>query len=239
MTACRNSSCSFTASRVPRQRWPKLRADGAKAVRFTEVDVRAGSSARTDDGRRHKSLDSAERLKDYDGVVLAAPAAGEAAGGTRRAARRARTRGADRRVREHGVRGARRRQHDAARARRSTRRHHRDGAARRRRSRGAGARDGEACGQGRGVGSARAEPRASHAPVTITTITATPRSSRPSRASADQKGPERCSGLCRVSRQSTNSTVTGFVIKPGFDAALRGTGGRPGGRDRRSRASSR
>ena len=52
-------------------------ADGAKAVRFTEVDVRAGSSHEPTTGRRHKSLDSAERLKDYDGVVLAAPAAGE------------------------------------------------------------------------------------------------------------------------------------------------------------------
>ena len=53
-------------------------ADGAKAVRFTEVDVRAGSSHEPTAGRRHKSLDSAERLKDYDGVVIAAPAAGEA-----------------------------------------------------------------------------------------------------------------------------------------------------------------
>jgi hypothetical protein len=53
-------------------------ADGAKTVRFTEVDVRAGSSHEPTTGRRYKSLDSSERLKEYDGIVLAAPAAGEA-----------------------------------------------------------------------------------------------------------------------------------------------------------------
>jgi hypothetical protein len=53
-------------------------ADGAKAIRFTEVDVRAGSSHEPTAGRRHRSLDSAERLKEYDGVVVSAPAAGEA-----------------------------------------------------------------------------------------------------------------------------------------------------------------
>ena len=52
-------------------------AEGAKTVRFTEVDVRAGSSHEPTTGQRHKSLDSAERLIEYDGVVIAAPAAGE------------------------------------------------------------------------------------------------------------------------------------------------------------------
>jgi hypothetical protein len=53
-------------------------ADGAKSVRFTEVDVRAGSSHEPTTGRRHKLLDSPDRLREYDGVVLSAPAAGEA-----------------------------------------------------------------------------------------------------------------------------------------------------------------
>ena len=52
-------------------------ADGATSVRFTEVDVRAGSRHEATSGRHYKVLESADRLRDYDGVLLAAPAAGE------------------------------------------------------------------------------------------------------------------------------------------------------------------
>jgi hypothetical protein len=47
-------------------------AEGAKGVRFTEVDVRAVADANADvNGRRR--LESLEVLRDYDGVVLAGP----------------------------------------------------------------------------------------------------------------------------------------------------------------------
>lgn len=52
-------------------------ADGAKSIRFTEIDVRAGSSHEPTTGRRYRLLDSPDRVRDYDGVVLSAPAAGE------------------------------------------------------------------------------------------------------------------------------------------------------------------
>jgi len=52
-------------------------ADGASSVRYTEVDLRAGSKHEATTGRHYKVLDSAEQLLDYDGVLLAAPAAGD------------------------------------------------------------------------------------------------------------------------------------------------------------------
>ena len=45
-------------------------ADGAKTIRFAEVDVRAGAETTT----RHKRVDSVETLAAYDGVVISAPA---------------------------------------------------------------------------------------------------------------------------------------------------------------------
>lgn len=68
----------FYGAESPASELAEAAADGAKSIRFTEVDVRAGSSHEWTTGRRYKSLDSAERLKDYDGVLLSAPAAGEA-----------------------------------------------------------------------------------------------------------------------------------------------------------------
>ena len=67
----------FYGAESPASTLAEAAADGAKGVRFTEVDVRAGSSHEPTTGRRHRSLDSSERLKEYDGVVIAAPAAGE------------------------------------------------------------------------------------------------------------------------------------------------------------------
>src|SRR5262245_18408813 len=56
-------------------------ADGASSVRFTEVDLRAGSKHEATTGRHYKVLDSAEQLLDYDGILLAAPAAGDVPSG--------------------------------------------------------------------------------------------------------------------------------------------------------------
>src|SRR5207302_1211275 len=43
---------------------------GAKTIRFTEVDLRAGTATAT----RHQRLGSAETVAEYDGVVIVAPA---------------------------------------------------------------------------------------------------------------------------------------------------------------------
>jgi hypothetical protein len=52
-------------------------ADGAGSVRFTEVDLRAGSAHEAATDRHYKVLETPDRLRDYDGVLFAAPAAGE------------------------------------------------------------------------------------------------------------------------------------------------------------------
>jgi hypothetical protein len=52
-------------------------AEGAKRVRFAEVDVCAGSSHEATSGRRHKLLTAAQQLRDYDGVIIVAPSAGD------------------------------------------------------------------------------------------------------------------------------------------------------------------
>ncbi|HEU4641986.1 MAG TPA: NAD(P)H-dependent oxidoreductase [Gemmatimonadaceae bacterium] len=59
-------------------------ADGARAVQFTEVDVRriddltpspdANAGTHADLARRYRTLESVERLVDYDAIVLGSPA---------------------------------------------------------------------------------------------------------------------------------------------------------------------
>lgn len=49
-------------------------ATGARGVRFTEVDVRALGEAESSGGQRNKRLESADQLRDYDGVVVACSA---------------------------------------------------------------------------------------------------------------------------------------------------------------------
>ncbi|MGH9889336.1 MAG: NAD(P)H-dependent oxidoreductase [bacterium] len=67
----------FFGAESPASTLAEAAADGATGVRFTEVDLRAGNAHEPTTGRRHKVLESPDRLRDYDGVVLAAPAAGE------------------------------------------------------------------------------------------------------------------------------------------------------------------
>lgn len=52
-------------------------AEGAASVRFTEVDLVAGASHQQPTGRGAKQLASPEQLLDYDGVIMACPAAGD------------------------------------------------------------------------------------------------------------------------------------------------------------------
>ena len=52
-------------------------AEGAKSVRFTEVDVRSGGPHQATTERRHKRLESPAQLREFDGVILACPAAGD------------------------------------------------------------------------------------------------------------------------------------------------------------------
>jgi hypothetical protein len=51
--------------------------EGAKGVRFTEVDLRSGGAHEATTTRRHKRLESSAEIRDYDGVILACPAAGD------------------------------------------------------------------------------------------------------------------------------------------------------------------
>jgi hypothetical protein len=67
----------FYGAESPASTLAEAAADGATKVRFTEVDVRAGSTRQPEAGRRFKVLDSADRLREYDGIIVSAPAAGE------------------------------------------------------------------------------------------------------------------------------------------------------------------
>ena len=46
--------------------------DGASSVHFTEVDLRSNAPHDPIAGRRYRQLESAERIQDYDGLVLVA-----------------------------------------------------------------------------------------------------------------------------------------------------------------------
>ncbi len=50
-------------------------AEGAKGVRFTEVDLRSGTPHQATE-HRAKRLESPAQIREYDGVVLACPVAG-------------------------------------------------------------------------------------------------------------------------------------------------------------------
>jgi hypothetical protein len=52
-------------------------AEGAKGVRFTEVDLRSGGPHQATTERRHKRLESPAQIREFDGVILACPAAGD------------------------------------------------------------------------------------------------------------------------------------------------------------------
>jgi hypothetical protein len=67
----------FYGAESPASTLAEAAAVGAASVRFTEVDVRAGSAHQQQAEKRFKVLDSTESLKDYDGIVISAPAAGD------------------------------------------------------------------------------------------------------------------------------------------------------------------
>ena len=67
----------FYGAESPASTLAEAAADGSAAVRFTEVDLRAGTAHDPATDRRYKVLESSERIADYDGVVFSAPAAGE------------------------------------------------------------------------------------------------------------------------------------------------------------------
>lgn len=67
----------FFGAESPASTLAEAAAEGASSHRFMEVDIRAGAPHQAMTGRRHKVLDGPEALREYDGVVLSAPAAGE------------------------------------------------------------------------------------------------------------------------------------------------------------------
>jgi hypothetical protein len=67
----------FYGAESPASTLAEAAADGATSVRFTEVDVRAGSARQPEAGRRFKVLDSTEQLREYDGIIVSAPAVGD------------------------------------------------------------------------------------------------------------------------------------------------------------------
>src|SRR5690349_3976032 len=52
------------------ERLAESAAEGAKKVRFTEVDVRVVGTEAASDGARQKRLESSEAVNQYDGVVV-------------------------------------------------------------------------------------------------------------------------------------------------------------------------
>src|SRR5712671_5591495 len=52
-------------------------AEGAKGVRFTEVELRSGTTHHSTTGRQHRQLESAALIREFDGVILACPLVGE------------------------------------------------------------------------------------------------------------------------------------------------------------------
>ena len=51
-------------------------AEGAQGVRFTELEIRSGSAEQSTISRRHRQLESASRIREFDGVILACPSDG-------------------------------------------------------------------------------------------------------------------------------------------------------------------
>lgn len=66
----------FFGAESPTAALAEAAAEGATRVRFSEVDLRAGASHQVTTPTRHRPLESTRRIRDYDGVILAYPAAG-------------------------------------------------------------------------------------------------------------------------------------------------------------------
>jgi hypothetical protein len=67
----------FFGAESPAVTLAEAATEGAKGVRFTEVDLRSGGAHEATTTRRHKRLESSAQIRDYDGVILACPAAGD------------------------------------------------------------------------------------------------------------------------------------------------------------------
>jgi hypothetical protein len=67
----------FFGAESPAVTLAEAAADGAKEVRFSEVAVRSGGPHQATTARRHARLESAAHIRDFDGVILACPAAGD------------------------------------------------------------------------------------------------------------------------------------------------------------------
>ncbi len=67
----------FFGTEAPASTLAEAAAEGAAAVRFTEVDLVAGAPHQQTTGQRVKQLSGPEQLLEYDGVLIACPAAGE------------------------------------------------------------------------------------------------------------------------------------------------------------------
>jgi hypothetical protein len=67
----------FFGAESPAVALAEAAAEGAKDVRFTEVDVRSGAAHQATTERRYKGLESAASVREYDSVILACPAAGD------------------------------------------------------------------------------------------------------------------------------------------------------------------
>lgn len=67
----------FFGAETPAATLADAAAEGAASIRFSEVDVAAGAAHQQPTGRRVKTLASPEQLLDYDGMIVACPAAGD------------------------------------------------------------------------------------------------------------------------------------------------------------------
>jgi hypothetical protein len=67
----------FFGAESPAVSLAEAAADGARAVRFTEVDLRAGPGHNETTQHAHRRLESPGALHGYDGIVIACPALGE------------------------------------------------------------------------------------------------------------------------------------------------------------------
>src|SRR6266513_2489890 len=67
----------FFGAESPAVSLAEAATEGAKAVRFTEVDLRSGGPHQATTERPHKRLESPAQFSEFDGVILACPAAGD------------------------------------------------------------------------------------------------------------------------------------------------------------------
>ncbi len=67
----------FYGAESPAATLAESAAHGARHVRFTEVDVRAGGAHEANTGQRYRQLASADQVGEYAGVVLACPTVGD------------------------------------------------------------------------------------------------------------------------------------------------------------------